>query len=293
MFRPLEKFANIATVVASGVGTADIPVAGTYYAMYLRCLDAAAAVSVANIIAGIQRVKLSLDGTTMFELNPAAIFDLNEQKYAKYGYTPTPGLLPLILCPDYFDLNREADHLAWGMANIKSFQVELQFTANIGGANQIDTIEVYVERTPINSPLGEHYRALTYVRNFPSTGLQEVTELPIEGGGGVTTLAWHAQHAGATAVLSNCETLVNNQVVHNVPPVVMQNHLMKSGWKWMISGAADDLFTIPFGESNDPRGGLPHDKLNDLRFRFNWTGAAPNTFNLIRESMHGLGNSNK
>lgn len=293
MFRPLEKFANIASVVASGIGTADIPVAGTYYAMYLRCLDAGAAVTVANIIAGIQRVKLSLDGTTMYELNPAAIFDLWEQKYAKYGAAPTNGMLPIILCPDYFDLSREADMLAWGMANIKSFQVELQFTASIGGAGQIDTIEVYVERTPVNSPLGEHYRALTYVRNFPSTGLQEVTELPIEGGGGVTTIAWHVQHAGATAVLSNVETLVNNQVVHNVPPLVMQTHLMKAGWKWMISGAADDLFTIPFAESNDPRGGLPHDKLNDLRFRLNWTGAAPNTHNLIRESMHGLGNSNR
>ena len=42
-FRPWEQYADVASVAASGIGTLDLPTAGTYYAIYLNCLDAGAA----------------------------------------------------------------------------------------------------------------------------------------------------------------------------------------------------------------------------------------------------------
>ena len=292
MFRPVERYADIASVAASGIGTADLPVAGTYYAIWLHCLDGGAPVSVANIIADILNVKLTLDGTTMYEANAAAIYDLWVQKYGKWGAAADPGMLPIVLCPDYFDLSREAAYLAWGMQNIKSFQLELTFGASVGTASHIDQVRVFVERSPVNVPLGEHYRLLKFARNFPSSGIQEVTELPTEGGAGVATLAWHWQYDGSAAVINNVEAIVNNQVVFNAPPLVMKTEMIKSGWQQMVSGAANDLFTVPFSLSNDPLGFLPHASLNDLRFRLDWS-AAPNAHTLFRESMHGIGNANR
>lgn len=293
MFRPIERFANLASIAASGTGTADLPVAGTYYALYLRCLDETGApVAIADIITDITNVKLALDGTTMYEASAAAILDLYEQKYAHRGASQVAGMLPIILCPDYFSLTREANFLAWGMQNIRSFQVEVTFGATAATAGNTNSIEVYVERSPVNNPLGEHYRLLKFARNFPSSGVQEVTELPTEGGKGVATLAWHWQYAGNSAVISNVEAIINNQVVFNGPELVMRTAMNKAGWKSMVSGAANDLFTVPFGLSNDPLGYLPHDGLNDLRFRLTWS-AAPNSHVLYRESMHGIGNSNR
>lgn len=292
MFRPLEKYADIASVAASGTGTADIPVSGTYYGLALVCLDGGSAVSVANIKDNLTNVKLTLDGTTVYEANANAIYDLASHYYGQYGYTQTAGILPINLAPTYFNNARAAEALAWGMGGINSFQVELSFSANVGTATHTDQIQVYVQRSPVTRPLGEHYRLATYTRNYASSGDQEVTELPIAGGADVVTTAWHWQYDGSSAVINSLEAIVNNQTVRNYgTPLVAQQAAFEARRQWLVAGAANDLFSVSFNESNDPAGNLPHRGLNDLRFKINWS-AAPNSHKIIRESFHGIGRSN-
>ena len=291
-FRPWEKFADIVGVAASGTGTADIPVAGTYFGIHLQCLDGGAAVSVANIKSDITNVKLTVDGAVLYEADADMIFDLYEHKYALRGGVAQAGILPIILAPDHWTLNRESSALGWGMREAKSFQVELTFGASVGTASHIDQIRTFVERIPENRPLGEHYRLLKYTRNFPSSGVQEITEIPTEGGRQVSTTAWHFQHDGSAGVINNIETLVNNQSVFNIPPLLAKHRNEKAGRKWMADTNAKSLFSLPFDLSNDPGGYLTHDQLNDLRFRLDWS-AAPGTFSLYRESFHNIGSKNR
>ena len=292
MFRPWEKFADLVGVSASGTATADIPVAGTYFGLHFVCLDGGAAVSLANMKSDISNVKLTVDGSVLYEADADFILDLYEHKYALRGGVAQAGVLPVILAPDHWSLNRESSAIGWGMKEAKSFQVEFTLGASVGTAGHIDQIQCFVERIPENRPLGEHYRLLKYIRNFASSGVQEVTEIPTEGGRRVATTGWHIQHDGSAAVINNIEALVNNQSVFNIPPLVAKHRNEKAGRKWMVSAAAKDVFSLPFDLSNDANGYLPHAGLNDLRFRLNWS-AAPGTYSLYRESFHNIGDNNR
>ena len=287
MFRNWEKFADIASVTASGTGTADLPVAGCYYALWFRCLDGGAAVSVANIKQNITNLKLALDGVTVMEADAHLLFDLYEQQFAWGGAAQRAGMLPVILAPDWLTRHLEADALAWGMKGIKSFQVEFTFSSLVGTAGHIDQIQCFAERIALDRPLGTHRRLLRYARSFASSGVQELTELPTEGGAGVVTTGYHFQYDGAAAVINNVEMLVNNQVVLNIPPLVAQHRLEKAARLWQVSAAAKDLFSLPFDVTNDLLGYVPHSGLNDLRFRLDWS-AAPNAYSVYRESYHNM-----
>lgn len=287
-FRAFEKFANVQSVVASGIATALLPVAGTYYGLMLHCVDGAgAAVSVANIISDITNVKVTLDGVTVLEASASFLFKLYDQQYAKDGAAQRAGMLPVIFSPDYLERTMDADIVAWGMKDIQAFQVELTLGAGIATANHISAIAVYAERIAETRPLGVHRRLLKFARSFASAGVQEVTDLPFEGGSNVVTTAWHAQYAGAAAVVNDFEVLVNNQLVIKHVPLAAQFRLEKSGRKWMVAGATDDIFSVPFDLTGDTAGYLPHKNVNDLRFRITWS-AAPNAYVLYRESYHGL-----
>lgn len=288
MFRPWEKYSDIASVAASATGTADLPISGTYYGIYLRCLDAGAAVSVANIKADILNVKLTIDGVTLLEADAHCLYDLWEHYYGSRGASQQAGMLPIPLAPDWWADRARADALGWGMRNSKSFQLELTFNSAI----TIDQVQVYTERSPDNRALGEHRRLLKFARSFPSSGVQEVSELPTEGGKSVLTTAWHWQYDGSAAVIDNLEALVNNQQVINIPPLVAETRVEKGGRTWMVGGAAKDLFSLPFDLSADPSGYLSHGGLYDLRFRLDWS-AAPNSHTLYRESIHNAGSENK
>lgn len=292
-FRAFEKFANVQSVVASGIGTALLPVAGTYYGLMAHCMDAGGvAISVANIIADITNVKITLDGVTVLEAPPTLLFKLYDQQYAKDGAAQRAGMLPILFSPDYLERTMDADIVAWGMKGIQAFQVEFTFGAAIGTANHISQIAIFAERISETRPLGTHRRLLKFARSFASSGQQEVTDLPFEGGEQVVTAAWHAQYNGAAAVINDFEVLVNNQLVIKHPPLGAQFRLEKSGRKWMVAGAADDLFSVPFDLTGDLKAYLPHQAVNDLRFRITWS-AAPSAYFLYRESYHGVNNPNR
>ena len=291
-FRPIEKFASITPVAASAKASADLPAAGTYYSIELHCLDAGAAVSVANITADILNVKITLDGTTVWEASAAAIYKLYEHHFAKHdGADPIPGVLPIILAPDYLTQTSEANIIAYGMANVGVMQLEVTFNSAI----TVDQIDVYVERqsgAAGNRPLGTHKRLLTLVRDFGSSGVQEITDLPIaSGNGSIVTAAYHFLYDGSAAVINSIEVLANNATVMNLVPDISQQILEKKGRKFMVAGAANDLYSVCFDLSNDLTGYLNNKDLNDLRFKVDWS-AAPGSYRLLRESYYGVGQNN-
>lgn len=292
-FHLLEKFADVSPVAASGQATADLPQAGTYHAFFLHCLDGGAAVSKANIIDNLTNIKLTLDGVNVLTGDAAFFFDLYEQHYAKRDITIPAGCLPIMLSPQYLDNADEAQVLGYGMADAGVMQLELTFSSNVGTVGHTDQIQVFAERVAETRPLGVHKRILKFERSFASTGEQEITDLPIEPANAkIATLAYHIQYAGQTATISNIEVIANNQVVMQGPPLIFQTMLEKAGRKYMVTGAADDLMTIPFDLFNNLKGYLPHKDLNDFRLKITWATAAPSAYTIYRESIHGIGDAN-
>ncbi len=291
-FRPIEKFASLQGVAPSAKATADLPAAGTYYAIFLHCLDGGVGVSVANIAADILNVRITLDGVVVYEASGQAIQTFYDSLFSRDGAAPRAGILPIILAPDYLTHARDSEMIAYGMGGVGVLQMEVDLGASIGTANHIDQIDVYVQRIPMTQPLGIHRRLLRFSRNFASAGVQEITDLPFEGGADVATAAWAIQYNGAAAVINSVQVLANNQLVMDLVPNVAQAMMEKAGRKWEVSGSAADMFIVPFDLSNDLAGFLGHKDLNDFRMRVNWS-AAPNAYSLYRMSYHGISTGNK
>ena len=292
-FRLMQKFADITPVAASGKATADLPASGTYYSILLHCLDGGAAVSVANIIADITNVRLTLDGTTVWEASAQAIFNLFDQRYNAYGASPQAGVLPILLSADHLESMNEAEITGYGMGGIGVMQLEIDFGASVGTSGHIDQVAVYAERIASTRPLGLHRELHRYERSFASSGDQEITDLPIEKfKGSVATAAYHLLYDGSAAVVQDVEVIVNSNVVKKFKPDTVKHVLERSRRKNMITTAAGSMFTIPFDKSNNLTGFLPHVGLDDFRIKVNWS-AAPGAYTVVRESYHGIGQANK
>lgn len=282
MFRDLEQFADITPVVASGKATARLPAFGEYQAIHLQCLDSgAAAVSVANILADITNIKLTLNGTTAWEASAAALQKLYEAQYFKLAdVAPIAGVLTIPLANDFLTKFADTRITGWGMANVDTFQLELTFGASVATATHISTIEVFVERVPTNAALGLHRRLYTITRNFPSAGDQDITDIPFNTN--ELTAGLHLLYDGSAAVVNQLELKLNNDTRQIFTPLIQRAVLEKRGRKFMVAGAANDLFQIPFDLSNDGSGYLDHRLLEDMRILVNWS-AAPGTFYILRE----------
>lgn len=284
-FRPVEKFADITPVTASGKASANLPAFGVYHAIHLVCTDGGAAVSVANILADITNVKLTLDGRTAFEASAAAIQKLQEAQYFKLAdVAPIAGVLRIPLSPDHLTNQNVANALGWGMGGVNVFQLELTFGASVATAGHVDAIAVYVERTQPTQALGAHRELLRVERNFTGSGDQEITDIPFTLD--EKTAGLHLLYDGSAAVINTVELLLNNDTVQTFEPLISRSILESRGRKYMVTAAANSLFQLAFDLSNDDSGFLDHSILEDLRLRVNWS-AAPGSFTILREVYKG------
>jgi hypothetical protein len=284
MFRALEKFADITPVAASGKATAVLPPFGIYHAIHLVCTDGGAAVSVANILDNITNVKLTFNGSTVFEANAATIQKLYEAQYFKLAdVAPIAGVLTIPLSTDHLTNYIAGQAMGWSMAGITTFQLELTFSANVAGSGHTDKIEVYVNRTfpkagEAVSPM--HRRLYTISRNFTGSGDQEITDIPFNSN--ELTAGLHLLYDGSAAVINSLDLVLNNDEVKKYIPLIQRAELEMRGRKYMVTAAANSLFQIPFDLSGDLSGYLDHRALEDVRLRVNWS-AAPGSFRIIRE----------
>ena len=212
--------------------------------------------------------------------------------YARFGAAQNAGMLPIVLAPEYMTDQPAADRLAHGMGGVGVMQLELEFSSNVAAANHTDQIEVYVDRRKATRPRGTHKRLNRFVRSGSSSGVQEITDIPHEKGTiGVATTAYHIVHDGTAAVINNIEVLLNNETVINADPLLLQNQMEMSGRKWMADTAVKSVFTIPFDLSNDIQGFMSHKDIFDIRLKVDWS-ASPGSFEIYRESIHGIGEEN-
>lgn len=287
-FRPIEKFADITPVVASGKASASLPAFGVYHAIHLVCTDGGTAVSASNIANNLTNVKITLNGRTAFEASAEAIQLLYEAQYFKKAdVAPIAGVLTIPLSPDHLTNMNIANRLGWGMQDVGTMQLELTFSASVGTTGHTDAIAVYVERTQPSANLGAHRELQRVERNFTGSGDQEITDIPFTRD--EKTAGLHLMYNGVSATINTVELLLNNDTIQTYEPLIQRAVLEKRGRKEMVTGAGTSLFQIPFDLTDDDTGYLDHNILEDLRLRVNWS-AAPGAFTILREIYKGSNN---
>jgi hypothetical protein len=284
-YRTLVKLADIGgTISANALLTSELPKSGTYTGLVLNCLDGGVNETIANIIAEIDNIRLALNGTDLIDETPETLISLQSYYYGGLNAAEIAGILPLRFSQDYMPNNVAAEVFSLGMENISSAILEVEMA---GTVSNVDQISIYAEKRDVRAPLGQHVRLKSFPRSFASTGTMEITDLPLEQN--AATKAFHIEYdASGSCVLDEARIIVNDTEKVRLTPAIMQYLVEKAGRESQLDSTANAMFHIPFDLVNDLTGYLAHGGVSDLRIQLDWSGAAPGTFKVIRESIHGF-----
>jgi len=279
MLKKFKKNANIVGIGDGASATVAIPAKGTLYSIILKCSGSGSLLTAAQIKSDIEKVQLDLDGDTKIDLTSTEILDLI-QKYPGDSQDAgnVNGYVYIPLTPYHLPNSIEREAFAYGLEDVDNVTLNIECAASL---SNLDTVEVYLERTEERRPLGQHFTFKSYPQVFSTTGEQEISDLPhTKGGKGVV-----AMHIGGygSAVLEEVtveygDTKVFDQVTQGV------NELnLKRSKRTPQSGYTH----IDFSVSNDAQGFLPM-PIHDWRQTLTWGTAAPSNYNIVVVTLEGL-----
>lgn len=127
MPRILREQISFQAVAPGQIATADLPVGDVAY-HHLRIgygTGTAGGPTRANMEAEIERIRLLLNGVVQREFTAAELFALN----AYHGVAVQDGVLPIFLSEPWRRSVQGEDSLAWGTADVRTFQVEVEIAA--------------------------------------------------------------------------------------------------------------------------------------------------------------------
>lgn len=265
-------------VVASGKLTARIPNNGTQYMVILHAMAAGGAdLTVAQMKNDIGTVIFRLNGKPVWEV--PATFLLDRQKYF-FDVDGTAagninGYIPIHLYLPHLESDPERRVLGWGMADVTSFEVEVNLKPGLATLASLELSSVVSDEI---RPLGRHLRIRTFPQNFPTTGAQEISTLARENGN--TDYGILHIEAGA-GTFKDVTVKVNNVVIHDQVTPGLNQLLLTAGQRTPQTG----YYHVDFTKRNDLSSILPMAGVNDFRQSINWITAAPGNFNIYAEML--------
>jgi len=283
------KHADMPNVGASQTGTLALATANNHHGLLLNCISAVpAALTQAQIETDIASVTITVkqkDGPVIQlanELTPAFIFDcLNDYPNAgKAAYTNAGCLYLPYTRPGR--LRAKNWTLAIGMADIESYQVQVEFTAGLATLAVMEVIPVF-DRLPVRR-LGEHIRIDPLTRATAGTGVETVLNLP-SGEPGTAMLGYHLGLGAAPGVIANVESRMNNEIIYDSLDAAMNNRNLRDAGRTPNA----DYFHVAFDLDGDA---LPVGMASSFLQRWNWS-TAPTAYTVWPEMIYGLGQSNE
>jgi hypothetical protein len=288
MFKQVLRQPNIQGIAAGAVATGQIPTSGTHYATYLRCLSAAGvALTRAQLITDIGDIRVRINGELLIEATVTFLLDLQLYYGTPHAATFPAGTIVIPWTRPFFATDAERSVFALGMADVSSFQIDVQ----VLGVAVLATIEVYSLVTPESRKLGQHIRINRFPQAFAAFGAaHEVVTLPKEG----DTVGYHAIHIGPGTGVGSLVSLVTckiggNNIFENVS-VATNQAVLEVNDRTPQAG----YFHVDFlATSNDMLGYIPMAGVKDWRQQITWITAAPGTYNIYTERVFGLKVVNK
>lgn len=282
--RQMKKYASMSGVATGALATMDMPIGGTHYAYFLRCLNSSnAEVTVAQMKAELDTVRILIDGETALDATATLLLELQQYYYAFRNGANVDGIIPINwsrdFLPSVLGANTSAlqgDVFALGNRNIQNITIEVK----CGTLTNIAKIEVFAQRVDAPTDLGQFVRLQNFPQNFATTGTNVVDGIPKE----IRTahLAYHIKHA--TGTLDQATVIVNGTDRLKLPAKLNQVISEKAG-----RDPQSGITTLAFDLQNNLAGFLPMVDVQDLRLELEWSGAAPNNYNIFREAIFNFG----
>ncbi len=272
---------NLSGIGAGALCTMEIPRAHIHHALVLRCTGAAGILlNAAQIGADVGAITLRIGGKVKHDNIPASFYLQRDNFWrAKDGAFVTAGDIVIDFTTPNFKSAVERSLLAWGMADVPSFVLEV----NITGVAVLTNIEVFSVVEFGSRRLGRHLCIGRHAPSFAATGIHEVTTLPY----GDADVGLIVDHITPGAGVLNSVNLKNNQVdLWNTVPVGLNNLLLRRSGRTSIA----TFYSLDYALINHKDGFMPSAVLNGPRYDIEFTvaGGAPGNYVIYREEVRGM-----
>ena len=283
-----QKHADLPNVAASQLGMLHIPCLNNHHGLLLNFISAVpAALTQAQIETDVEWISVTLTGTNgktikiLDRVTPAEIFDLlmDYPESAFSAYTNAGCLVIPYDRPGRFRAQNWS--LGLGMADVKVYQLQVQFTAGLATAAVVEVVPI-VDILPMR-PLGEHIELRIDSRDRAATGLETVLDAPY-GAPGTALVGYHIGLRSAPGVISTISVDIDKQSGYSDRDAAMNN--LNLHRRRFTPNA--DYFHVPFDLDFEPL-----DVGNAKAFIQKWTwSTAPVTYRVVYELVCGLGLAN-
>ena len=173
----LNQFRRLpaANVVTAGTtSTFQIPLGPTYRSLNLRYTESAADANEATQAAGIDRIRLKINGIARIDVSGPRWHSL--VKY--YGFAIPTGVFPIPFSRKYLRTTLGEDNTALGTGNLQS--VTLEVDINSGATSP--GLQLDGEQVPERRDLGSMIQVLEHTHTAGGSGLSEKSDLPRSNG---------------------------------------------------------------------------------------------------------------
>lgn len=268
IFDQMPDFTNI----GAGLKALCRPALGqSYLWMEFLFTIAGVAATKAQILAQVANIRILVDGVVKFELSGT------DAVYLAEYYRPGPGgtgcvgatgVLPIFFARPWMEDLRNQDAPAWGLLGIDSFTIEI----TLAGGATINAIGGYAYTTE-NEGLGDHIVTTRLNRNYGSTGLENINDLPLD-----PSWSMFSAHFVTATVINFVEILADGARVIYGPPAVLNHRLLYPTSARLVQAG---YTPIEFAARNRNIDSLPL-TMGKLSIRPTWN-AAPTSYGIITE----------
>lgn len=268
MNRTIETLPGFNAVAAGQTATLDLPANRTYMGLKIQHTASGAAAAQATMEANLTEFRLKVNGKVQRRFSAAELFMLNGHK----GKTVTAGLLPIFFAEPQRRTVQGEDVLGWGMADVQSFQLEI----DIDAAAVSPTLVAHAVKLPVVQPMGAIVKLRKYTVPVTAAGLVTVSTLP-KGDG------YFGLHAN-TANINSVRVLRENREEVNASRTLLHDLLddhglvAQTGWTHVSFD-----HTRRVGDALATRDPATKGLVQDLRAEFDMSAAT--TFTLLTETV--------
>lgn len=277
MFTYLKKEPDMQGIAAGQKATGRIWTRQNLYGIWLRCTTAAGVeLTRAQIIADISDIVVRVNGKQIIDCDADFLLDL--QKY--YGDSQNAGnvdgMIYIPFARRHLASFEERALYALGAGGIDDLSIECKIDA----VAQLSKIEVWGEfdNAAIRA-IGTHVRIVRHSRNFASTGVQQITDLPFNGDDLTGYFAKHFRFS--TGAVEHATVKRNgNELFYELSPKMNQAFLNR-GDRSPQSG----YFHIDYCANNSRFAFFPG-QAQSMHLNVKWKTAAPDNYVIFAETIN-------
>ena len=257
-------------VAVSQTATLDLPVDRRYHSLYITYTSTDGAANQAVTEADITQVRILIDGKVQRTFSSRELFDISTLN----GIAFSNGILPIYFSEPWRRSALDEEALSWAMANISTFQIEVDLGAGANGPTLNAIITTDANQGPLERIVKWHRRTIAAA----GAGVVTYSDFPKRD----TYLRMHFSE-NAAADITDVDISVDNFTVLDVTDAENQLGLADQGFAQVA-----DCFDVIFDHTQRIADGLPMMKLNGRRvsdFRVDVNHTQTDNINVVSETL--------